>query len=147
MQLTSPVFSNGNPIPEKFTCEGENFNPPLLILGTPLDSRSICLTVEDPDSPSGNFVHWILYDVKPTINTIRENWIPEAALQGRNDFGNHNYGGPCPITGNHRYIFTIYALDKSLNEPVENISKLHSLTAGHILAEASLTGTYQKKNI
>lgn len=147
MQLTSPVFSDGSPIPSKFTCEGQNINPPLQILGTPIEARSLCLLVEDPDSVSGNFTHWILYDFDPKTSLIRENWIPEICRQGKNNFGQFAYGGPCPAQGNHRYIFNIYALDKKIDEPIEAATRLQSLIAGHVLASAQLTGTYQKQNI
>jgi len=142
MELTSPAFTNQGFIPRKFTCQGEDVNPPLVISNIPSGAKSLALVVDDPDAPMGTWVHWVVFDI-PIVNRIEEN--NSLGKEGINDFGRKRYGGPCPPSGTHRYFFKIYALDTLLNLK-EGITKeeLENAMQGHILAEAQLVGLYQK---
>jgi len=144
MKLKSPEFENNQFIPDKFTCEGEDINPELFIEGLPTGARSLALIVEDPDSIKGNWVHWVVYNIAP-VTRIGENSIP--GKEGINDFGRKSYGGPCPLSGTHRYLFRLYALDAILDLK-EGLTKfeLERSIENRVLARAELIGLYQKKN-
>lgn len=144
MKLTSPEFKNNDFIPKKFTCQGLDINPTLVIEDIPKEAESLALIVDDPDAPMGTWVHWVVYDI-PLISQIKESSIP--GKQGSNDSGRNNYHGPCPPSGTHRYFFKIYALDTMFNLR-EGISKvdLEQVMEGHILANAELIGLYKKSN-
>lgn len=151
MNITSPAFSDGASIPARFTCQGENLSPQLDWSGVPSGARSLALVVSDPDAPGGTFIHWVLYNLPPQTSGLPEGVpaserLSSGAAQGRNDFGRIGYGGPCPPPGKpHRYIFTLYALDLAPDLPAGlNAARLNSLMRGHILAQASLTGLYQR---
>jgi len=142
MKILSPEFENNGPIPSKFTCQGDDINPPLVIENIPKEAKSLVLIVDDPDAPMVTWVHWVVFDI-PLINRIEENSIP--GKQGRNDFSRKGYGGPCPPSGTHRYFFKIYALDKILNLSEGIASKeLEKAMEGHILEQAELIGLYNK---
>ena len=143
MELTSKEFKHNQPIPAKFTCQGDDINPALIIGGIPKEAESLALIVDDPDAPMGAWVHWVVYDI-PVISRIEEDSIP--GIQGINDFGRKDYGGPCPPSGTHRYFFKIYALGKKLNLG-EGVSKkeLEKAMQGHILDKAELIGLYKKQ--
>ncbi|MBU4313101.1 MAG: YbhB/YbcL family Raf kinase inhibitor-like protein [Candidatus Omnitrophica bacterium] len=142
MKLTSPEFENNGFIPKKFTCQGEDINPALVINGIPDAAKSIALVVDDPDAPMGMWVHWVVYDI-PVVSRIEEDSIP--GKEGMNDFGRKDYGGPCPPSGTHRYFFKVYALDAELN-PEEGLTRrdLEKAMQDHILAKAELIGLYKK---
>jgi Raf kinase inhibitor-like YbhB/YbcL family protein len=142
MKLSSPEFEHNQAIPAKFTCQGKDVSPALVIEDIPKEAKALSLIVDDPDAPMGTWVHWVLYDI-PLTDRIEENSIP--GKQGLNDFGRKNYGGPCPPSGEHRYFFKIYALDKKLDLP-EGVSKqdLEEEMSGHILDQAELIGLYEK---
>ena len=144
MKLTSPEFNNNGFIPQKFTCEGEDINPPLVMESIPAEAKRLALIIDDPDAPVGTFIHWVVYDI-PVISRIEENSIP--GKQGTNDFRRRNYGGPCPPSGTHRYFFKVYALDERL-ELAEGINKagLEKAMEGHLLAKTELIGLYRKKS-
>jgi len=144
MKLTSSEFDNNHFMPGKFTCEGEDINPSLLIEMIPSGTKSLTLIVDDPDAPGGTWVHWVVYDI-PIAFRIEEDDIP--GKQGINDFRRKDYGGPCPPSGTHRYFFKVYALDKML-ELDEGISKadLEKAIQGHVLERAELIGLYRKKS-
>ena len=143
MKLLSPAFGNEDFIPEKFTCQGKDINPPLAIENMPNGTKSLALIMDDPDAPGRGWVHWVLYDI-PAVPEIRENSIP--GKEGMNDFGRKHYGGPCPPSGVHRYFFKVYALNKMLDikGPVDKYS-LEEAIEPHILDEAELVGLYEKK--
>ena len=152
MQLTSTAFSQGEPIPEKYTCEGKNISPPLRWSNAPSAAQSLALIVDDPDAPGGTWVHWVLYDLPQTNDTLLEDlpksqYTPQGAKQGLNDFKHLGYGGPCPPPGKpHRYMFKLYALDVALNlNPGATKRDLESAMEKHILAEGRLMGTYKRK--
>ncbi len=142
MKIKSPEFEQNKFIPGKFTCDGADVNPPLIIENIPQQAKSLALIVEDPDAPRGIWVHWVVFDI-PVINRIEENSLP--GKQGTTDSGGINYSGPCPPSGTHRYFFKIYALDKNLNLN-EGITKeeLEEAMSGHILEEAELIGLYKR---
>ncbi len=146
MQLTSSAFDYGKPIPSKYTCDGENINPPLTIKDVPEEARSLVLIVDDPDAPMGTFTHWTVWNIDPAITLIPEGWVPEGAVEGKTSFGRMGYGGPCPPSGTHRYFFKLYALDKELIlDPSADVRELELAMQGHILAQAELMGTYSRK--
>ncbi len=145
MQLTS-VFSDNQAIPSQFTCDGENVNPELNISGTPKEAKGLSLIVDDPDAPGGDFVHWVLWNFGPETLQIKEKTAPAGAVVGKNDFGNNDYGGPCPPSGIHRYQFKVYALDTKLDLPASAGKKeLLAAMNGHILSQAILVGSYDKR--
>jgi len=143
MKISSPAFENNALIPIKFTCQGQDINPELLIEGVPSGAKSLALIMDDPDAPMGTWVHWVVYNIKP-VSRIEENSIP--GKQCINNFGRESYGGPCPPSGTHRYFFKIYSLDTELNLP-KNATKgaLEQAMRGHILDQTELVGLYKKK--
>jgi len=142
MKLTSPAFEAKGIIPQKYTCQGQDINPPLIIEQVPDEAESLALIVEDPDAPAGNWIHWIVYGI-PVIDRIQENSVP--GTQGRNDFDKLDYGGPCPPSGVHRYFFRLYALDTTLDlEEGINKDTLVNAMEDHILDQAELVGRFGK---
>ncbi|MDD4938958.1 MAG: YbhB/YbcL family Raf kinase inhibitor-like protein [Candidatus Omnitrophica bacterium] len=142
MRIISSAFPINGIIPEKYTCEGQDINPPLSIEHIPGNAKSLALIVDDPDAPMGTWVHWVAYNI-PITSRIEENSVPGE--QGRNSFGRQNYGGPCPPSGTHRYFFKIYALDSSLNlKPGATKNDLEDAMKGHILDRSELMGLYKK---
>jgi Raf kinase inhibitor-like YbhB/YbcL family protein len=150
MQLFTPAFENGGMIPAKYTCDGADQSPALEWSGIPENAMSLALIVDDPDAPSGTFVHWLIYDIPADENGLADGVGidgPEAAggKQGRNDFGKLGYGGPCPPSGTHRYYFRLYALDIRLDLPAgKQRAALESAMRHHVLAEAELLGRYER---
>ena len=143
MKLKSPQFKNNEPIPKKYSCEGEDINPPLLIEKIPDDTETLLLIIDDPDAPSGTWTHWVVYNIKPKKD-IKENEVP--GIQGINDFGKKNYGGPCPPSGTHRYFFRLYALDKKIDRKNgETRKEIEKKMSGHIIDQTELIGLYEKK--
>lgn len=143
MKITSPEFANNEFIPRKFTCEGEDINPTLIIAEIPANAKGLALIVDDPDAPMGTWVHWVVYNI-PLISRIDEESIPGE--QGMNNFGRQDYGGPCPPSGTHRYFFKIYALDTDLNLKAGlNKQALEKAMQGHIMDKAELIGLYKKQ--
>ena len=152
IQLTSSAFAEGAPIPEKYTCDGEDISPLLKWSNAPKGTKSLALICDDPDAPIGTWVHWVLYDIPPAVTELPEGVptteaLPSGAKQGINDFKRLGYGGPCPPRGSaHRYFFTLYALDTELQlEPGATKKDLVRAMEGHILAEGRLMGTYKRK--
>ncbi len=146
MKLTSSVFENKGSIPSKYTCDGEDINPPLNLSDVPDDTESLVLIVDDPDAPGKTWDHWIVWNIPATVSEIEEDSVPEGAVQGMNDFGKQPYGGPCPPSGTHNYHFKLYALDAELNLD-SSVKKQDVFKAmeGHILEEAELVGKYQRQ--
>lgn len=145
MKITS-VFANGEKIPSIYTCDGENLPPEITINGSPpAKTKSLALIVDDPDSPSGIFTHWILYNIPPNTTKINSKDLPKEAFQGINDFGQIGYGGPCPPSGTHRYYFKLYALDAMVSRDKLIKSQLEQEINGHILGKTELMGKYSRK--
>ena len=143
MRITSQAFTDGAKIPDKYTMYGENRIPPLHLEEVPEKARSLALIVDDPDAPKGTFNHWILFNVDPKIRDIKEDCVPVMATQGRNDYGEVEYGGPKPPSGEHRYYFKAFALDTVLAlSRGSQRQDLEREMQNHILATATLMGKY-----
>jgi Raf kinase inhibitor-like YbhB/YbcL family protein len=146
ISIASPSFQTGGNIPAKFTCDGTNVSPELHIGGVPNEAKSLVLIVDDPDAPRGLFTHWIVWNIDPKTTRIAENSVPTAGVQGTNDFGKRNYGGPCPPSGMHRYFFKIFALDTKLElKAGAHRAELDAPMRGHVLAQGELMGRYSHK--
>lgn len=143
MTLSSPAFSEGGHIPTIYTCKGANINPPLVIQRVSPTAESLVLIMEDPDAPVQTFFHWLMWNIPPKNFVLIEDTLPEGAVQGINNFGHKNYDGPCPASGSHRYIFTLYALDTTLTLPEgTGIVELKQILSDHVIGETQLTGIY-----
>jgi len=151
ISISSSAFQEGGTIPAKYTCDGQDISPPLQWAAVPDGAESLALICDDPDAPMGTWVHWVMWNISPTIQGLPENVppspeLPDGSRQGISDFRNPGYGGPCPPSGTHRYYFKIYALRTVLDLP-NSTRKPDLLKAmeGHILAEGQLMGTYSRK--
>ena len=141
--VTSTAFENNGAIPSKYTCDGDDVNPPLDIGGLPGGTKSLVLIVDDPDAPRGTWDHWVVWNIAPT-ERIEENSVP--GVEGLNDFQRHSYGGPCPPSGTHRYFFKVYALDVQLNLGAESRKRdVEKAMEGHALATGELVGRYRRR--
>ncbi len=145
MKLTSSAFQNNGRIPEKYTCDGDDINPSLEISGAPSNAKSLVLIMDDPDAPVGTWDHWILFNINPATKTISEDSVPQGAIQGLNSWNRNNYGGPCPPSGTHRYVFKLYALDTTLSLTSNaKKSNIENAMKDHILAQTTLVGVYSR---
>jgi Raf kinase inhibitor-like YbhB/YbcL family protein len=146
LTIASPAFKHNGSIPEKYTCDGADVNPPLVLEGVPPGAKSLALIVDDPDAPRSTWVHWVVWGMDPKTREIRENSVPAGAKQGMNDFRKRNYGGPCPPSGTHRYFFKLYALDAAPDlGPDTTKAALEKAMTGHILTQAEIIGLYKRK--
>ncbi len=147
MNIISGAFENGGLIPSKYTCDGENINPPFLITNVPGDAKSLALIMDDPDATRGvTWDHWVMWNISPNTTNIAENSVPSGAVQGQNSWPKNEYDGPCPPQNSHRYFLKLYALDTMFDLPTSSGSaELVNAMQGHILAEAELMGKYQRK--
>ncbi|MBI3952381.1 MAG: YbhB/YbcL family Raf kinase inhibitor-like protein [Candidatus Doudnabacteria bacterium] len=149
MQLSSPAFNYGEPIPRIYTCDGQNINPPLVISGVSQQAASLVLIMEDPDVPpqikiNGLFVHWIVWDIPVNVNKIAQDSEPLGTV-GYNTSGGTGYTGPCPPDREHRYFFKLFALDKNLADvKISNRDDLLAAMEGHVLEESGLMGVYDR---
>lgn len=150
MQITSAAFKDGQGIPKKYTCDGEDVSPPLEWTPGPDDTKTLAIICDDPDAPMGTWVHWVVFNIPGDTVKLPENVPPEremnnGAIQGMNDFQKIGYGGPCPPSGTHRFFFKIYALDIKLDLPA-GATKSHLMIAmeEHVLEQAHLMGTYRR---
>lgn len=152
LALSSAAFHDHAAIPAKHTCEGEDVSPALEWSGAPEGTNSLALIVDDPDAPDPKaprmtWVHWVLYDLPPTTTSLPEGvrHAPHGAHDGVNDWKQPGWRGPCPPVGRHRYYFKLYALDRTLGD-LKSPTKaaLESAMKGHVLAQATLMGTYEK---
>jgi Raf kinase inhibitor-like YbhB/YbcL family protein len=143
--LESGAFQNAQPIPDHYSCEGEDVSPPLTWSNVPDGTRSLALIVDDPDAPGGVFTHWLAWGLDPAADRLDEG--KSAPREGRNDFGTSGYRGPCPPPGHgrHRYVFRVYALDAE-PELAAGATKaeLEQAIEGHVLTMAELVGTYER---
>ncbi|GAB3529976.1 hypothetical protein GCM10027443_09960 [Pontibacter brevis] len=144
LEVSTFAFEKNGPIPAVYTCDGDNINPQLRIDGIPESTETMAIILEDPDAPDGTFTHWVVWDMPPRAN-IYENATPDG-VTGANDFGEHNYMGPCPPSGEtHRYFFKVYALDSKVNlDPDSTRQPLEVLLAEKTIAYGELMGTYKK---
>ncbi|MDD2740623.1 MAG: YbhB/YbcL family Raf kinase inhibitor-like protein [Methylomonas lenta] len=155
LTLSSPDFVHQGEIPKQFTCQGDDSSPALSWSGVSAQAKSLVLIVDDPDAPDPakpkmTWVHWILYNIPPTVNELPQavaaSNLPGWTQPGQNDWKRTGYGGPCPPIGRHRYFHKLYALDielPDLNQPTK--SELEAAMQGHILQKTELIGTYQKQ--
>jgi Raf kinase inhibitor-like YbhB/YbcL family protein len=147
MKITSSAFEHNTLIPSKYTCEGQNINPPLSIKDIPAGAKSLALIVDDPDAPMKTWVHWTAWNISPDTSEINENSIPAGLVEGTTSFGRTGYGGPCPPSGTHRYFFKIFALDTMLDlKPGAHTANLTAAMKEHIIDKDEFIGLYKKKN-
>lgn len=146
MKLTSSAFENNQFIPAKYTCDGEDVNPPLNISEVPEEAKSLVLIVDDPDAPMGVWSHWVVWNIDPSVSQIKENETPKGGVEGLNDFKKHSYGGPCPPSGVHHYYFKLYALNKKLDLPVSSEKRdVEKAMEGFVVDKTELIGLYKRK--
>jgi len=144
MQIASSAFTQGNKIPDIYTCTGENISPPLEFKDIPKEVESLVLIVDDPDAPKGTFSHWVTFNIDPKTEILGEDEIPEG-VQGKNDFNKLGYGGPCPPVGVHRYFFKLFALDTTLNlQEGATKKEVEQAIEGHVIVQSTLMGVYEK---
>ena len=145
LHVSSSAFSEGQPIPEKYSCDGRNLSPPLKWSGAPEKTKSLAIIADDPDAPSGTFTHWVLYDLPAKTSELKEG-SSGSGKEGVNSFKKRGYGGPClPPNGAHRYVFHVYALDiDSLGKAGLSKQDVSAAMKGHVLAEGQLIGKYQR---
>jgi Raf kinase inhibitor-like YbhB/YbcL family protein len=144
-ELTSSAFSEGQPIPEKYSCDGENVSPPLSWSPPPDGTRSLALILHDPDAPSGDFTHWVAWNIDARASGLEEG--AHAPGEGANGFGENGYGGPCPPPGHgaHRYQHELFALDIEVDlQEGASREQLEDAIEGHVLGGAELLGTYER---
>ena len=152
MTLKSSAFSEGQPIPKRQSCEGDDLSPPLTWSGQPAGTKSFALICEDPDAPAGTWHHWGIYNIPGNQTSLAEGFAPDAEVgairQVVTDFDRPGYGGPCPPRGHgrHRYVFTLMALDVAkLDLPLDiDCERLKQAAKRHMLEEAVLMGTYAR---
>jgi len=143
--VRSAAFADGGSIPARFTCSGGDVSPPLEWRGGPARTRGWALLLEDPDAPSGTFVHWTLYDIPPATSGLRIGAIPPGAREGENSFGDRGYGGPCPPAGDapHRYVFLVYALRSPLGlDAGAAADDVRAAIDEHAIARGRLVGRF-----
>lgn len=142
--ISSSAFEDGAGIPSRYTCDDINVNPPLKIEHITEEAKSLAIIMEDPDAPSGIWIHWVMWNI-PIKHEIKENEAP--GVQGLNDFNLHQYGGPCPPSGRHRYYFKVYALNAILELPAHtNASQLEKAMNEHIISFGQLMGSYERNS-
>lgn len=146
LSLTSPAFEDGGPIPAEYGHSQRNVNPPLTISGTPAETESFTLIMDDPDAvgPAGKvWLHWLVWNIPPGVTEISEGWNPTDAIQGTNDFGDRGYGGPDPPDSVHTYRFKLFALDALLDVSADATKEaLGRSMVDHVVAQTQLEGTY-----
>lgn len=151
MKLSSSAFVEGGLIPKTYTCDGVDISPPLSWSDVPAGAKSLALICDDPDAPVGTWVHWVAFNLPPTVTGLpeglrAEKQLPAGGVQGTNSWKRVGYGGPCPPSGVHRYFFKLYALDTTLSLGNQATAKeLLAAMKGHVLAEAETMGRYKRQ--
>jgi Raf kinase inhibitor-like YbhB/YbcL family protein len=150
--LSSSAFRDGETIPVRHSCDGDDVSPPLAWTSAPVGTRSFALICDDPDAPRGTWVHWLIWNLPADACELGQGvppspQLPSGARQGLNDGGELGYSGPCPPPGKpHRYFFRLHALDTALNlEPRVSRADLDAAMAGHILTQSTVMGTYERR--
>jgi len=151
LELKSRAFSSQASLPREYTCEGQDISPSLFWSGVPAQTMSLALICDDPDAPMGTWVHWVLYNIPAEAGGLAEDLpktgvLKDGSRQGFNDSGKLGFSGPCPPPGKpHRYFFKLYALDIKLDiKGTATKEKLLAAMEGHVLAEASIIGMYER---
>lgn len=145
MKIESPAFKHNEKIPVTFSCRGENISPELTLSDIPREAQSLVLIMDDPDAVGGRFIHWTLWNIPPATAVIPENSVPEGAKEGITSYGRPGYGGPCPPSGTHRYMFKLYALDTKLDlSSSTRIRQLEEAVKSHVLEKAELIGLFSR---
>lgn len=145
MEIKSAAFEDGDVIPVNYTCDGENISPPLSISGVPEVVKSLVLIIDDPDAPAGTWNHFLAWNIDPKTTEIKEGQVPQGAVLGKNDFGKLEYGGPCPPSGTHRYLFRLLGLDILLDLQEGAVrSELDKAIQNHVIETALLMGKYSR---
>ncbi|MCM8761193.1 MAG: YbhB/YbcL family Raf kinase inhibitor-like protein [Candidatus Omnitrophica bacterium] len=151
IKVTSASFKDGQMMPERYAYDKENLSPPIEWSDLPSGTKSVALICDDPDAPSGTWVHWVIFNIPPADGGLPEG-VPQTeildngAIQGINDFKKIGYDGPYPPYGVHRYVFAVYAIDTTLDlEAGSTKQDLLSAINGHILGSGKLTGRYKRK--
>lgn len=143
MNLSSPAFSDNGSLPAKYSCDGEKVNPPLVISDVPEKAVSLVLIVDDPDAPRRTYTHWTVWNIKPGTKEIKENSVPDGAIQGKTSANRSGYAAACPPLGIHSYTFKMYALDTMLDLPSSaDVEDLTAAMDNHILDRAQIIGKY-----
>jgi Raf kinase inhibitor-like YbhB/YbcL family protein len=146
LTITSPAFGQGEAIPARHTCDGNDTSPALVIAKVPPAAQTLALIMDDPDAPVGTWVHWVVWNIPAQTREIPEGGQLPQAAQGRNSWPRTGYGGPCPPSGTHRYFFKVYALDTKLHLGSSTTKAvLERAMEGHILAKGELMGTYKRQ--
>ena len=151
LHVESSAFSEGSQIPRQYTCDGKDISPPLSWSGVPEAAKSLALICDDPDAPGKTWVHWVLFNLPPGTNRLPEGIAARESVsgggaQGTNDFRKIGYGGPCPPSGTHRYLFKLYALAAPLGlKPGASKKEVERAMETHVLAQGQLMGTYKRR--
>ncbi len=144
MKVTSTAFENNSKIPRIYTCDGKSISPPLSFVNIPANVKSLSLIMDDPDASMGTFVHWILFNIDPKVQKMKENSVPQSALQGKTSVDKVGYVGVCPPSGTHCYYFKLYALDTALNLTNPDKETLEKEMQKHVIDKAELIGLYSR---
>ncbi len=150
MKLTSTAFAEGESIPRQYTCDGEDISPPVVWSDAPAGTTTFALIADDPDSPVGTWVHWVLFDLPGDLTDLPEAvpkvvQPPTGGVHGNNSWGRADYGGPCPPGGAHRYLFKLYALNTDLGlDPGASAADVQAAMEGHVLAQTQLMGRFAR---
>jgi Raf kinase inhibitor-like YbhB/YbcL family protein len=146
LRLSSPAFTDGGSIPAEYTCDGEDVSPPLEWEPGPEGTAAWVLICEDPDARA--WIHWLVVNLPAAVTGLGRNAsgsLPEGAMEGETDFGPAMYRGPCPPSGEHRYVFTVYALSEPLIQGAQvTATQVRADMYGKVLAEGVLTGRYRR---
>ena len=146
LTLESSAFASGAEIPKKYGYKFDNQSPPLKIGGVPSDSKSLAIIMDDPDAMGAVgkvWVHWVIWNIDPSITEISEGSSPSGSIEGKTDFGEIGYGGPAPPDKRHTYIFKLYALNTKLDlQKGSTKAELEKAMSGNIISEVSLNGTF-----
>lgn len=145
MKLTSSAFEHNQKIPVLYTCDGGNIHPPLAVAGVPEGAKSLTLIVDDPDAPGGTFTHWVIWNIHPDTAMIADAAVPNESQEGTNSAGQTGFFPPCPPSGQHRYFFTLYALDAKLGlDGKATKADVENAMRGHVIAQSLLVGVYSR---
>ncbi len=145
MRIMSPAFEDGGRVPPKYTCDGDDVNPELRFADVPENAVSLAIIIDDPDSPSGNWLHWSVWNLAPSMRVLPEDASLKGAMEGETDFSEIGYGGPCPSYGEHEYRFIVFALDCLLDLPRGTQRHiLERAIEGHVIASATIKAKYQR---